>query len=170
GIAEARLLGEAGIAVFGPIDVQEHRPGLDVEAACARGLDQLGQRVARSRQTTRPRLHRVAAPDARVGSEEDLSTRLEAQPPGACVRKEVARGVVGGRHGHTAQTGAVLHVVEHRVDSLVGEISRKAECRRPHATPHHAHNASARTEVTSSNSSTATYSADEWAWAKSPGP
>ena len=56
-----------------------------------------------SRQPARARLDREPAPARRIGPEEDLAAGLEAQPPRARVGKEVARGVVGGRHRHAAQ-------------------------------------------------------------------
>jgi len=170
GIAEARLLGKARVAVLGPVDVQEDRPGLHVEAAWPRGRHELAERVSFPRQSARARLQREPAPERPIGLEEDLATRLVAQPPHPGVREQVARRVVGRGHGHAAEPGTALDVVEHGDEALVGEISREAEGRRSHATPHHSQRASVTTEATSTSSSTPTYSAEECAWAKSPGP
>ncbi len=161
GISEARLLGEARIAVLRPVDVQEDGPRLHGEASLVRGGDELCQRVALADQPARPRLQREAAPAGRVGTEEDLTARLVAQAPRARMRKEIARGVVGRRHRHAPEPGAMLDVVEHRRDALVGEIAGEAERRRPHAVPHQSQIASATTVATSTRSSTATYSAEE---------
>ncbi len=170
GIAEAGLLGEARIAVLGPVDVQEDRPRLHGQVARTGGGDEVAEWIGGGRECARARLDRVSAPARRIGPEEDLPARLVAQTPRAGVREDVARRVVGRGHGHTAEPGTALDVVEHRAEALVGEVAREAEGRRPHATPHQSHTASATTEATSTSSSTPTYSAEECACAKSPGP
>ena len=171
GIAEARLLGEARVAILGPVDVQEDRPSAGREAAACAGLDEPAQRVAPTDELAHTRLDREAAPAAGSRRKEHLSPALEAQVTPLGVGKQVTRRVVCGCHRRAADPAAHLQVLEHLLDALIGEVAREAKARGLHyRLPHHEATLSATTAQTSINSRTSTYSAELCACATFPGP
>ena len=171
GIAEARLLGEARIAILGPVDVQEDRPGARREATARAGLDEPAQRIAPTDELAHTRLDREAAPAAGSRRKEHLAPTLEAQVTPLGVGEKVPRRVVRGCHRRAADPAAHLQVLEHLLDALVGEVACKAEPGGLHyRLPHHEATLSATTAQTSMSSRTSTYSAELCACATLPGP
>jgi hypothetical protein len=102
--------------------VQEHGPRAHVEAARQRRRDGVRERVAVRRERARARRDRRGAPARRVGPERDLAALGEADAAHRVVRVQVARRVVGDGEREAVETGAVLDVVEHRLDALVHEV------------------------------------------------
>ena len=135
GIAEARLLGEARIAVLGPVDVQEDRPRLHGRAR-ARRRRRRGRRADRASAVSRLGRGWSARPRQRagIGPEEDLA-RPAGSAAAACARAGRRRATRGrpppwsrrrARHGPGCCRAP-------RSSALVGEVAREAEGRRPHA-------------------------------------
>ena len=121
-----RVLGRAlGVRRGERAVVEEHRPRPDREPAPVGGRDRLGQHVRRlAHRRLQPR-----AAQRRPGREEDGAALEEPHLAHRVVREDVAALVVGGRDRDAAEAAALLDVVEHGLDPLVGEVGREAEDR-----------------------------------------
>ena len=110
--------------------VEEHRPGMHAQAPRRRAGDELWERV---RSLAHGRLQADLAPARRIRPEEDRTVLEEAHLANRVVREDVARLVVGGGDSDAAETGAVLDVVEDRIQAFVSDVGGEEEDRAVHA-------------------------------------
>ena len=128
-VAEGVAGSTVGVLV-GAVGVEEHRPGVDGEAAGRRRPARVREHVVLARERADPGLDPEPVVTSRVGPEEELAAIEEDDLAAWIVREDVPGRVVDERGSDPAQPTANLEIVENGVDALVGEVGREGEGRR----------------------------------------